>query len=86
MQKAIDRFWTWIMPAAFTRINPKSKKAHWYRYPSPGSIDRRETLEDYKQAFNTSIYNIRYKHLTPKNLEQLRSEFYRDPLAQSTIE
>jgi hypothetical protein len=69
MRKAIDRFWSWVFHPSILRQNYPDWKAVVPRYPSPANQPNTEELHDFREPFATSIYNIRYKHPTPAQLQ-----------------
>lgn len=85
--KAYNRFWEWFMYISVTRYNYPDRKAAMYRYPSPGSsVHTEPVLNDYREPFSTSIYNIRYRKETPQQKEPFMSLFEADALHPTTIE
>lgn len=51
MQKAINRFWDWLFHPGIRWYHYPKGKASWFRYPSPGSIIRKDHVDDYKKPY-----------------------------------
>lgn len=81
MRRAVDRFWSWLFHPSILRQNYPDQKAVAFRHPSPGNQPNVRDLEDYREPFATSVYNIRYRNETAAQQEGFGSYFVSDPVA-----
>lgn len=81
MKKAIDRFWSWLFHPSIMRQNYQEWKGAIPRYPSPDNLRNVQDIQDFREPYATSRYNIRYAHLTPAQLEEFGSFYVGDRAA-----
>lgn len=86
MQKAINRFWDWIFHPSIRWYHYPKGKASWYRYPSPGSVIRKQPIQDYKTPYEYSEYNIRYVRPVKTLTQPLESTFAGDGAGMTVID